>query len=180
MLARLMIPTLVLLTVTGCAASSQSPRLVETKSVVQLLRNEAWYRLPEVMIKGDAETTDTSKGCVDDLDGRLRSWESSTVALVNNSFAPRAIGVADTLAATFVNQGWSSTRTETPEAVTTVLERPSMLAYITIEARAKTPEHRATVRITVTGPCVLTEGPDSPEVTMLESVGTQGSLLAEG
>lgn len=180
MVARILLPMLVLLVLTGCAESSQSLRLVDTKSVVQLLRNEAWYRLPDVVIKGDAETVDTSRGCVGDLEGRLRSWESSTVALVNNSFAPRAIGVADTLAATFVNQGWTSTRSESEGAVTTVLDRVDMLAVITIEAVAKTPEHRATVRITVTGPCVITEGPDSPEVAMLESVATQGSPSAEG
>jgi hypothetical protein len=180
MLARILLPVLLIAALAGCAQSSQAPRLVETKAVVQLLRNEAWYRLPEVMIKGDSETEDVSKGCVGDPEGRIRNWQSSTIALINNSFAPRAVGVADTLATSFANQGWTLSRTESEGTVTTVLARVNVVAVITIEATAKTPEHRATVRITVTGPCVLTEGPDSDEVQLLERVAAQGRSAAEG
>ena len=180
MLARIALPLLLIAALTGCVQGSQAPRLVETKAVVQLLRNEAWYRLPDVMIKGDAETEDVSIGCVGDQEGRLRAWKSSTVALVNNSFAPRVVGVADTLVATFANQGWTSERSESFDGVTTVLERLNAVAVITIEARAKTPEHRASVRITVTGPCVITDGPESEEVRMLERVAAQGRVAAEG
>ena len=180
MLVRILGSLVLLAALAGCAQSSQAPRLVETKAVVQLLRNEAWYRLPEVMVKGDSETDDVSVGCEGDPDGRIRNWQSSTVALINNSFAPRAIGVADTLAATFTNQGWTRERTESEEGVTTVLRRVNVVAVITIDAVKKTPEHRATVRITVTGPCVLTEGPDSEEVQLLERVAAQGRSAAEG
>ena len=180
MLVRILGSIVLLAALAGCAQSSQAPRLVETKAVVQLLRNEAWYRLPEVMVKGDSETEDVSQGCAGDPEGRIRNWRSSTIALINNSFAPRAIGVADTLAATFANQGWTSSRTESEGTVTTVLERVNVVAVITIEARPKTPERRATVRITVTGPCVLTEGPDSEEVRLLERVAAQGRSTAEG
>jgi hypothetical protein len=180
MLARIALPLLLIAALTGCAESSQSPRLVETKAVVQLLRNEAWYRLPDVMVKGDAETEDVSTGCIGDPEGRLRAWKSSTIALINNSFAPRAIGVADTLAATFANQGWTPVRTETDGEVTTVLQRTNAVAVITIDAVSKTTEHRASVRITVTGPCVITDGPESEEVRMLERVATQGRVTTEG
>jgi hypothetical protein len=180
MLPRILVPLLLIASLAGCAQSSQAPRLVETKSVVQLLRNEAWYRLPEVMVKGEAETEDVSTGCIGDQEGRLRAWKSSTTALINNSFAPRAVGVADTLATTFTNQGWAAERTDTDGTVTTVLQRLNAVAVITIEAVRKSPDHRASVRITVTGPCVLTEGPDSTEVRMLEDVATQGRVTPEG
>jgi hypothetical protein len=180
MIARILLPVLLVAALTGCVQSSQAPRLVETKAVVQLLRNEAWYRLPEVMVKGDAETEDVSTGCVGDPEGRLRAWRSSTIALINNSFAPRAIGVADTLAATFANQGWTPVRTEADGAVTTVLQRTNVVAVITIDAVSKSADHRASVRITVTGPCVITEGPESEEVRMLERVAAQGRVTTEG
>ena len=180
MLARVLLPVLLIAALTGCVQSSQAPRLVETKSVVQLLRNEAWYRLPDVMIKGDAETEDVSTGCIGDPEGHLRAWKSSTIALINNSFAPRAIGVADALAATFANQGWTPVRTEGDGEVTTVLQRLNVIAVITIDAVNKTADHRASVRITVTGPCVVTDGPDSDEVRLLEEVAKQGRLTSEG
>ena len=180
MFVRLVLPLVLIAVLTGCVQSSQAPRLVETKAVVQLLRNEAWYRLSEVMVKGEAETEDISTGCIGDPEGRLRAWKSSTIALINNSFAPRAIGVADSLAGTFANQGWTPARTEAEGNVTTVLERTNAVAVITIEAVSKTPEHRATVRITVTGPCVLTDGPQSEEVRMLERVAAQGRVTTEG
>lgn len=180
MLARIALPLLLVVALTGCVQSSQAPRLVETKAVVQLLRNEAWYRLPDVMIKGDVETEDVSTGCIGDQEGRLRAWKSSTIALINNSFAPRAIGVADTLAATFANQGWTPVRTEVDGDVTTVLQRTNAVAVITIDAVSKTTEHRASVRITVTGPCVVTDGPQSEEVRMLERVAAQGRVTTEG
>ncbi len=166
MSARLIALASIALLLSGCSAEPEALTLVETKSPVQLLRNEAWYRLPEVMIKGDSETTDVSVAC--DSDGYSRSWQSSTVALLNNSFAPRARGVAEALTASFEEQGWVATSNESPTAVVTLLVKTSSVAHIEIEATDKTSEHRATVRITATGPCVDTAGPDSDEVRDLE------------
>ena len=170
MLSRILPVALVLLVLTGCSTPEIEPlTLVQSKSPVQLLRNEAWYRLPEVMVKGDSETTDESVPCDSDPQELMRSWHSSTVALVNNSFAPRVVGVGDQLAQTFVDQGWEADRTETDVSVVTVLTRPVSIAVIEIEAILKTSEHRATVRISATGPCVATAGKDSDEVKSLEA-----------
>jgi hypothetical protein len=170
MLFRILPVALVLLVLTGCSTPEIEPlTLVQSKSPVQLLRNEAWYRLPEVMVKGDSETTDVSVACDDDPQELMRSWHSSTIALVNNSFAPRVVGVGDQLAQSFVDQGWEAERTETDLSVVTVLTRPVSIAVIEIEAVPKTSEHRATVRISATGPCVPTAGKDSDEVRSLEA-----------
>ena len=152
----------------GCSAEPEGLTLVETKSPVQLLRNDAWFRLPDVMIQGDSETTDVSAACDDDPDGRLRLWQSSTIALLTNSQAPRVITAGDDLTATFVEQGWEAARSEEGNAVLTVLTRASSVAVIEIEAVPKTAEHRASIRITASGPCVETAGADSDEVRALE------------
>ncbi len=157
---------LVALVLAGCSSAPHALTLVETKLPVQLLRNEAWYRLPDVMIKADNETTDESLACDDS--GALRLWRSSTVALVTNSQAPRVVIAGDDLAASFVAQGWEAARSEEGAAVLTVLTRTTSVAVIEIEAVEKTEAHRASIRITASGPCVQTAGADSDEVRNLE------------
>ena len=154
------------LALAGCSSAPDGLTLVETKATVQLLRNDAWYRLPEVMVKDDAETTDVSKACDDN--GAMRSWTSSTVALVTNSQAPRVVTAGDNLAASFTEQGWEASRSEDGAAVLTVLTRSTSVAVIEIEAVEKTEAHRASIRITASGPCVATAGADSDEVRNLE------------
>ena len=163
---RLVAVLLVALALAGCSSAPGALTLVETKSPVQLLRNEAWYRLPEVMVKEDSETTDTSQACDDG--GLMRLWRSSTVALVTNSQAPRVVLAGDNLAASFVEQGWEAARSEEGAVVLTVLTKQASVATIEIEAVEKTEVHRASIRITASGPCVLTAGADSDEVRTLE------------
>ena len=166
MLTRIVPALLALALLAGCSSAPQALTLARTKSPVQLLRNDAWYRLPEVMVKDDAETTDVSKACDDN--GAMRSWTSSTVALVTNSQAPRVVTAGDNLAASFVEQGWEAARSEEGGAVLTVLTRGTSVAVIEIEAVEKTEAHRASIRITASGPCVVTAGADSDEVRNLE------------
>jgi len=168
MLSRIVPAVLALALLAGCSSPPQALTLVETKSPVQLLRNDAWYRLPEVMVKQDSDTSDKSVACDDDPTGRMRAWHSSTIALVNNSQAPRVVLAGDNLAATFVAQGWEADRSEEGNAVLTVLTRSASVAVIEIEAVEKTAEHRASIRITASGPCVSTAGADSDEVRGLE------------
>lgn len=170
MLTRIIASLVVVLALAGCSSGVHTLTLVETKSPVQLLRNDAWYRLPDVMIKADTETSDVSVGCDQDATGVLRSWRSSTVALLNNSQAPRVVTAGDELAATFVEQGWSAERVEDGAAVLTVLTRTTSVAVIEIEAVQKTEGQRASIRITTSGPCVITAGPESDEVRDLEAI----------
>ena len=166
----LLIPLLVPLVVLPLAACSPAGddelTLVETKSPVQLLRNEAWYRLPDFIVKESSETTDVSIACSDD--GMERSWTSSTIALVNNSFAPRTAAVAEDVIASFVSQGWAAAVGDAAEGEETVLTKEGSIATIAIHAVPKSDEHRASIAITTTGPCVTTAGEDSDEVKVLE------------
>lgn len=166
MITRFLSLLVVALALVGCSQAPQALTLVQTKSPVQLLRNEAWYRLPEVMVKEDSETTDVSEACDDE--GAMRLWRSSTIALLTNSQAARVVTAGDNLAASFVEQGWTAERSEEGVAVLTVLTRPVSIAVIEIEAVEKTQEHRASIRITASGPCVRTSGADSDEVRDLE------------
>lgn len=163
---RLLALAVICLALAGCSSAPDTLTLVETKSPVQLLRNEAWYRLPDVMIKEDSETTDVSEACDDE--GALRLWRSSTIALLTNSQAPRVVTAGDNLAASFVEEGWEAQRSEEGTAVLTVLTRKSSVAVVEIEAVEKTEAHRASIRITASGPCVMTAGADSDEVRTLE------------
>ena len=168
MLTRIVPAVLALALLAGCSSAPEPLTLARTKSPVQLLRNDAWYRLPEVMVKEDSDTTDASEACDDDPSGRMRSWHSSTIALVNNSQAPRVVLAGDNLAASYVEQGWAAERSDEGNAVLTVLTRTSSVAVIEIEAVEKTDDHRASIRITASGPCVETAGADSDEVRELE------------
>jgi len=168
MFARLAIAACLLLVVASCSTAPTVVTLMHTKASVQLLRNEARYRLPELMIKQDSETSDVSLACDADSQGLTRYWESSTIALFNNSFAARAVTVADNLVASFTDQGWVAARTEAPGLVHTELTKPGSFAVMEIDAVPKSDGVRAEVRITANGPCVQTEGRDSAEVKLLE------------
>jgi hypothetical protein len=156
------------LLLTGCATEPDGLSLAATKSPVQLLRNEAWYRLPPVVLQSDSETSDVSVACDSDESGLTRFWSSSTTALITNSQAPRARTVADDLIASFVEQGWVEDRTETADSVTAELTSTSSVAGIEIEVLDRTDSRRASIRISASGPCVATDGPESDEVRTLE------------
>lgn len=163
MRALIVLPLLLVLALTACSTSDNGAlRLVDTKSPVQLLRNEAWLRIPAVMVKDDQETTDDSLAC--DESGNSRSWRSSTTALINNSFAARVDSMATNLVDSFVEQGWVAAG----EGELRTLTKKGSFAAIEVQAIEKSPDHRASITITTTGPCVATDGEDSDEVRTLE------------
>lgn len=163
---RILVPFVLVLALAGCSTEQPGLRLTDTKASVQLLRNEAWFRLPDVMVKGDSETTDTSMPCDDD--GFERSWLSGTTALINNSFAPRTAGVARELVASFSEQGWQSSEVSGAGATEYTLQKQDSFAVISVVATEKGDGRRASIAIAITGPCVATAGADSDEVRMLE------------
>lgn len=169
------IGAVVLVALTGCAGAGPGAgsdvSLAQSKSYAQLLRNEASSRLPEIVLKEVALSSDVSVACDDDPRGLSRSWSSSTSILITNSTAPRIRSIADDLAASFVAQGWTaSTASDDGQSVTELTSEAS-LAAIEIAAAAKAEGRAPSIRITTTGVCAMTGGPDSDEVVTLEAPG---------
>jgi len=168
----------VLVTLAGCASAGgvESPRavsqvtLAQSKSYAQLLRNEASSRLPEIVLKEVAQSSDVSVACDSDPAGLERSWSSGMSILITNSTAPRIHAVADELAASFVAQGWTSNQdaSSTDTRIVTELTSKASLAAIQIEAALKAEGQEPSISITATGVCALTGGPESDEVLKLE------------
>ena len=171
----------VLVALAGCAdGETSAPRaasdvtLAQSKSYAQLLRNEASSRLPPIVLKEVARSTDVSVACDDaddDPHGLVRSWTSSTDILITNSTASRIQEVADDLIESFVAQGWAAdTESASTETLTvTGLSSKASLASIEIATASKSEGQAPSIRITATGVCALTDGPESDEVTKLEN-----------
>lgn len=124
--------------------------------------------MPEVVVQDVADLADASVSCLSadvDPDGLARQWQSTATFVVTNSQAARVITVSDALAASFVDQGW------TPDTVdgATVLSSEASPVTIAITAVEKASGMHAEIRITTTGPCVRTDGPESDEVVRLET-----------
>ena len=140
--------------------------LVQTKSPVQLLRNDVAGKVPKIAIEGVAELEDTSVACggADDTAGVARSWLSTATFLVTNSRAATIDNVIAKIAADFENRDW----VKEAEGNATVLTSGLSPATITLEAIHKDDAEQPAIRISTSGPCVETDGADSDEVTTLE------------
>jgi len=172
---------LVVLTLAGCAGTSAAPgsgeatiTLAQSKSPVQLLRNEAASRLPSIIAKDVAETGDTSVACLpadEDPDGVSRAWHSSLTLLVTNSRAASIHDATDDLVASFVEQGWVAAEGEGDAAASvapTMLTSGTSPVTIELQELPKSETQKAAIRITTVGPCVTTDGAGSDEVLALE------------
>jgi len=158
---------------TGSTGAANEVTLAQSKSYAQLLRNEASSRLPDIVLKQVAESSDVSIACDEsDPEGLSRSWTSSMSILVTNSTAARIQKVADDLAESFVAQGWKAKLADesTDTLVVTRLRSATSLADIAIAATSKGDDQAPSIQITATGVCALTDGPESDEVTMLEGL----------
>jgi hypothetical protein len=160
-----------ILMLTGCAGSpseSDELRLVDTKSPVQLLRNEAASRLDTDIVSKVRKTGDLSFPCYNEEEnpgGLIRQWKSSAeLVLVDGSDRE---GAAQALTDSFVEQDWVAKEVSSDKSFAlTILTKPSSVASIEISSADETAS--AMIRITATGPCVTTDGPNSDEVTSLE------------
>lgn len=156
------------LVLTGCAAQPDADglTLLQTKSPVQLMRNEAADRLDPAVFDTVRKSTDASFPCVTDdgNDGGLvRQWKSSAdLGLVAGADQDAA---AEALVATFVAQGWSAQKLEEAGVDLTELSKSDSIAVIRVAAADESTS--SLVRITALGPCVVTGGPDSDEVVDL-------------
>ena len=151
----------------AASANVVDSTLAVTKASAQLLRNEAADRLPQIIVKDVVDTMDGSTACLDDKEdptGIARFWSSSTTITVVNSQAARIATVTDDLTAGFVEQGWVL------EGSTLV--KPDSTSTIEVTVKEKADGQRPAVHIEVVGPCVLTDGVGSDELTALEKPAT--------
>lgn len=151
----------------GCASPQDGPlRLVDTKSPVQLLRNEAVDRVDPDVVDNVIKAGDTSFPCVTEdgnAEGLVRQWKSSTDLAIVAGTDQRQ--VAEALVASFTEQGWSASVAESSGLEVTTLTSDTSVA--TIEVSAADESTNGLVRVVALGPCVVTEGPDSAEVRSL-------------
>jgi len=172
------------LSLSGCdtAESPNAQTLAVTKSPVQLLRNEAAGRIPPATIESVSNTEDVSKSCRaedQDPDGLMRSWHSTAQVLVEEASAWRIDAVADGIAQSFVDQGWTARPLGgSPTSHVVLLSSETSPAEIQISANRPDPDasptstvatvEDVTIELSVHGPCVKTEGPESAAVKKLE------------
>jgi hypothetical protein len=155
----------------GCAGSSDgTPTLVETKSPVQLLRNEAASRLPTDLVEGVVAEQDGSTACrtvETDPEGLLRSWRSVVRFELRKDEAIDPQAVIDDLASSFVADGWH----QGTFGVASIIELTRAGSETQIHISMSEPDADADaggeVQLTVSGPCVMTAGAESDEVTQL-------------
>jgi hypothetical protein len=158
----------------GCAAgaSGSTGELARTKSPTQLVRNEAAQRLMTGTDETVAEQRDYSEACkskADDPTGLYRSWRSTLLAVVPEDSAVGVDQFVGELATSFSEDGWvfKEDNSEANAKVTT-LTRSDSIVTVTLTSTEETGQG-GSVLIEASGPCVLTDGPNSAEVRDLES-----------
>jgi hypothetical protein len=173
------VATLALGALTSCAADAGSGEsgdltLTSLKSPIQLLRNEAAARIPSDVVDSIVQPTDNSSACkplAEDPDGKYRTWESSVLTLIKLDSAEKVAAIEQALIDSFTAEGWvEGTGTGTK---TTRLSRDTTFATIDISFVEHDIPSKVVgqIQVTTLGPCVLTDGPDSPEVRKLEGKG---------
>jgi hypothetical protein len=163
------------LALSGCSAFSTTDThlsLAESKSPVQLLRNAAAGRVPDVLINEVLNATDQSVACrtpETDPEGLLRQWRS-TIRLELADGAD-ADAVIDELTSSFVEQGWAEGIYGTKSIIE--LTRGTSGSVIHVSGTAADDENgtMAELQVQVSGPCVMTAGEGSSEVALLGANG---------
>lgn len=168
--------------VTGCAAATTNgPTLADTKSPVQLLRNEVASRIPPAAIDAVSATEDGSRACKsesEDPKGLRRSWHSNTQVTVVEASVWRVDAIVDEIGSSFVEQGWTLAPVAVDDRTHAIeLTREGTASEIRVSAHRPNPEaplafeagEPITINVALHGPCVDTAGPDSDEVRKLEA-----------
>ena len=166
----------------GVAGEFPDLTLAETKSPVQLLRNDAAGRLPPAVIDNIEETADTSVACLeeeDDPTGIVRSWHSTAIVTVQSGSVWRIDDIVDKLVESYVDQDWlARSLGQSADFRSSLLTSEKSLAEITVIGQRPDEDQSATstaevvedvtIEIQVHGPCVRTDGADSDEILNLE------------
>ena len=155
--------------------------LAQSKSPVQLLRNEAVSRISEEVVLNVPSNIDGSQACLtasEDPDGVIRRWTSSVDVNLSLSEAPNTQAIVDGVLETFTDDGWMShaiagskannqahlLTNETAGTTSLSLTQLSIEAIVAIDGKS------SFIRVQAIGPCVVTDGTDSAEVTELSEL----------
>jgi type IV pilus biogenesis protein CpaD/CtpE len=170
-------------TIVGLSACSSAPAktdgatltLAQTKSPVQLLRNEAASRLGNIVVGTVNGTKDVSKSCeskVKDPLGLSRAWTSSVNISLAAGSAWRIEEISTSLVDSFADQGWKPDRVTVSGSSYTALtsETSSTTIRVTSTPGDDAVGLPADLIITTEGPCVDTDGEESDEVKGLEAL----------
>lgn len=152
--------------------------LAESKSPVQLLRNEAVSRIPEAVVLNAPSNIDGSQACLsaaEDPDGVIRRWTSVVDVNLVLSEAPNTQAIVDDVLGSFTDEGWMSQAVTGSKATSqahlltneTAGTTALSLAQLRIEAIVAIDGASSFIRIQAIGPCVVTAGAGSTEVTEL-------------
>jgi hypothetical protein len=144
--------------------------LAETKSPVQLLRNEAAGRIPAELISEVVAARDQSTSCqmASDPEGRIRSWGSSVRVSLTDAAGKDVESIVDDLVASFEEQGWEAGIYGVSSIVDLTSKDSIVAIHISPVAGDEETGAGAKVQLTVSGPCVVTDGAESDEVLDLE------------
>lgn len=157
-----------LASLSACAAEEKTgPTLAQTKSPVQLLRNEAASRVPATLVADVVNASDASANCrTEEADpkGLQRAWKSSVrIILLPESDLET---VLSKFYVSFREDGWDQGTYGSDSIVE--FTRDGSLANIHITSRKAKDTEPAEIQVQVAGPCVMTDGEGSAEVTKLE------------
>ena len=169
----------------GCGADTGEGAelsLGQTKSPVQLLRNDAAGRIPPAVIEIVEDAQDLSVACLDEADdpmGLRRSWHSTAIVTIEDGATWRIEAVVTDLVGSYVDQGWVARPLGgSPTVKNTLLTSDASFAEIRVASKVpdvdavstSTDEvvEAAVIEVQVHGPCVTTAGAESEEVASLE------------
>lgn len=169
----------------GAAPGSEVPAgnypdltLAESKSPAQLLRNTAVSRIPTEVILNVGTDTDGSEACLtteEDPNGTIRRWNSSVDVNLRLPEAPNTDAIVASVISSFTDEGWmaqsitGSTANNQAHLLTNgTSETASVsLAQVRVEGIITGDKTSSFIRIEAIGPCVVTDGENSSEVTQL-------------
>lgn len=152
--------------------------LAESKAPAQLLRNTAVERIPTEVVLNVGTDTDGSEACLpenEDAEGIIRRWKSSVDINLRLPEAPNTETIVDSVLATFTDEGWMSqavTGSKADNQAHLLTNETSgttsvSLAQLRVEAIVASDGASSFIRVEAIGPCVVTAGADSAEVTGL-------------
>lgn len=153
------------LSMLGCTAAPTGLALVDTKSAVQLLRNETASRVPADILLSIVKSEDGSAAC--DAGDPLRYWRSSVTLNISAQRASEARQVFSDAVDGYEAEGWHAGSVGDREAVLTSDDSIATIDILVTEDADRDGDGAA-IRILVTGPCIMTDGENSDEVTGLE------------